>query len=44
MTETQRLLADVMERYGENWSIGHSEGPLPGRRYAGLSRAPCTSW
>jgi hypothetical protein len=27
MTETQRLLADVMERYGENWSIGHSEGP-----------------
>jgi hypothetical protein len=27
MTETQRLLADLMERYGENWSIGHSEGP-----------------
>ncbi len=27
MTETQRLLADLMGRYGENWSIGHAEGP-----------------
>lgn len=27
MTDTQRLLTDVMERYGECWSINRSDGP-----------------
>ncbi len=27
VTDTQRLLTDVMERYGESWSISRSDGP-----------------
>jgi hypothetical protein len=26
MTEQQRLLADVMERYGESWAISRADG------------------